>query len=409
MCAAASHPSLCLFPLSALPTHGPPRVLPRLTRAQIFVWTVEKFGCVNADILYYRKIANLVHARWGMGCVPSHGKTLGDERDLATIIKNRFENGRRSNAQFIYRSVPVSRINLCADGLQLVQQVRISPGLAARGASLFLVRARSSANAPAPSLRRLPTTACQFATPQGLHVHVDQPDVDIADDSADDSATPAAPHVTLKPFNPARDARRALRSVYAGDPVLEDVVEVRATPARTHARTLRHDLCVCTFARADPRRLEPQGPRRCGCVDSPSNGVVRGHGHDGDATFRFGTDRQEGEGRQAGVRGQDDRRRCAFHHRQLLRREAPAGVRGHGGALPPQSERAVPFEGAVHHVKIPRARAVPLRPRVPPVDGDATCARDPWVHEGGAADVCISAYRLLMMHSDDAYRSLIDP
>ena len=49
MCAAASHPSLCLFPLSALPTHGPPRVLPRLTRAQIFVWTVEKFGCVNAD------------------------------------------------------------------------------------------------------------------------------------------------------------------------------------------------------------------------------------------------------------------------------------------------------------------------------------------------------------------------
>ena len=63
----------------------------------------------------------------------------------------------------------------------------------------------------------------------------------------------------------------------------------------------------------------------------------------------------------------------------------------------------------MHHVKIPRARAVPLRPRVPPVDGDATCARDPWVHEGGAADVCISAYRLLMMHSDDAYRSLIDP
>ena len=157
---------------------------PRLTRAQIFVWTVEKYGRVNADILYYRKIANLVHARWGMGCVPSHGKTLGDERDLATIIKNRFENGRRSNAQFVYRNVPVSRINLCADGQQLVQQVRLSPGLAARGASLFLVRACSSANAPAPFLRRLLTTACPFATPQGLHVHVDQPDVDIADDSA---------------------------------------------------------------------------------------------------------------------------------------------------------------------------------------------------------------------------------
>jgi len=224
-------------------------VPPRLTRAQIFVWTVEKYGRVNADILYYRKIANLVHARWGMGCVPSHGKTLGDERDLATIIKNRFENGRRSNAQFVYRNVPVSRINLCADGQQLVQQVRLSPGLAARGASLFLVRACSSANAPAPFLRRLLTTACPFATPQGLHVHVDQPDVDIADDSADDSATPAAPHVTLKPFNPARDARRALRSVYVGDPVLEDVVEVRATPvprprARTRAPFATTDVCA---------------------------------------------------------------------------------------------------------------------------------------------------------------------
>jgi hypothetical protein len=222
-------------------------VPPRLTRAQIFVWTVEKYGRVNADILYYRKIANLVHARWGMGCVPSHGKTLGDERDLATIIKNRFENGRRSNAQFVYRNVPVSRINLCADGQQLVQQVRLSPGLAARGASLFLVRACSSANAPAPFLRRLLTTACPFATPQGLHVHVDQPDVDIADDSADDSATSAASHFTLKPFNPARDARRALRSVYVGDPVLEDVVEVRATPARAHPspRLMFVQFCAC--------------------------------------------------------------------------------------------------------------------------------------------------------------------
>jgi hypothetical protein len=55
--------------------------------------------------------------------------------------------------------------------------------------------------------------------------------------------------------------------------------------ARAHPspRLMFVHFCACrSSTRADPRGLEPQGPRRCGCVDSPSKGMVRVHGHDGD-------------------------------------------------------------------------------------------------------------------------------
>ena len=62
------------------------------------MWTIEKYGSVNGDLIYYRKIRSLIEARWGMNTLPPHGKVPGDQRDFALILKNRFENGRRTSA-----------------------------------------------------------------------------------------------------------------------------------------------------------------------------------------------------------------------------------------------------------------------------------------------------------------------
>ena len=47
-------------------------------------------------------------------------------------------------------------------------------------------------------------------------------------DFGDDAEEVSPPPFVHKQFNPACDARRSLRNVYVGDPVLEDVVEVSA-------------------------------------------------------------------------------------------------------------------------------------------------------------------------------------
>jgi len=161
------------------------RQLKRLMR-DVYVWTIEKYGSVNGDLIYYRKIASLIHQRWGENILPDYGKHVkGEDRDLAMIIKVRFENGRRRNARNVYKNVRVRKINLCAEGAALVEK--------------------------------------------GLHVHIDDDsdgDAEMAhtedgndgDDGGDDNAVEA---FVLKNFNPQRDARRALRNVYVGDPVLE--------------------------------------------------------------------------------------------------------------------------------------------------------------------------------------------
>ena len=54
---------------------------------------------MNADILFYHKVKSLIELKFGMNVLPDHGKLLGSDRDWAILLKNRFENGRRTNAK----------------------------------------------------------------------------------------------------------------------------------------------------------------------------------------------------------------------------------------------------------------------------------------------------------------------
>lgn len=177
--------------------------------AQIFVWCIEKYGTVNGDQIFYRKVQSLLEVKWGSDCLPDHGTMLGSERCWADILKNRFVNGRRTNAtvsatcllisaarrpstgrlvrtQTIYTHVPINRVNLCDEGAQIIDQ--------------------------------------------GLHVHMQddgpatpQTAATEEDEEADGTAPPT---VSYKTFNPTMDARRIFRNVYIGDPVLDMVIEV---------------------------------------------------------------------------------------------------------------------------------------------------------------------------------------
>jgi len=56
-------------------------------------------------------------------------------------------------------------------------------------------------------------------------------------DFGDDAEEVSPPPFVHKQFNPACDARRSLRNVYVGDPVLEDVVEISDNASRKAAIT----------------------------------------------------------------------------------------------------------------------------------------------------------------------------
>ena len=136
--------------------------------------------------------------------------------------------------------VSVRRINLCADGASLVER--------------------------------------------GLHAQiVDCDEPPAAPDDDDDAPTtpprnppadgaPATPPTAVddgfnyKSFNPARDARRALRNVYVGDPVLETVEEVRSSLATGPSGPVRALLLTPCCSAADDANvwmlpLLPQVPQ----------------------------------------------------------------------------------------------------------------------------------------------------
>ena len=73
---------------------SPPRVFP----GQVLHFAIEKMGSVNGDILFYLRAETILNGIWGESALPDHGKIRGSQRRWSCILKNFFENYRRTNA-----------------------------------------------------------------------------------------------------------------------------------------------------------------------------------------------------------------------------------------------------------------------------------------------------------------------
>ena len=88
------------------------------------MWAVEKYGSVNGDVIFYRKLRALMHHKFGANVLPGHGSTPGALRTGRVALK---PSGPAS--------APLSHTLVCHRrlGQDLQEQIRERPPQERRG------------------------------------------------------------------------------------------------------------------------------------------------------------------------------------------------------------------------------------------------------------------------------------